>query len=151
MKKFSSFFLCLTVLFLLLTACSQTTDKKLTDKSSEQNFPSSKDGVTLMTEKEQYTTSADTITVMIENNSSNEFTTGTHLFLEKKVDGIWYEFPYKVNEFTEAAMVHVPGETSAMALSVDELKYELNPGEYRATVGGLAAPFEVVTSEEADK
>nr|WP_155894716.1 MULTISPECIES: hypothetical protein [Bacillaceae] len=50
----------------------------------------------------------------------------------------------KADSFTEMATGHPPGELSSMGFDVKDLKYELAPGEYRATISGLAAPFEVV-------
>ena len=84
------------------------------------------------------------IIVEIQNDSNTEFTTGTHVFLEKKVGDTWYRVPMKANSFTEAAFGHLPGALSSMDLYVNDLKYDLITGEYRATLGGLAAPFKVV-------
>ncbi|WP_415874103.1 immunoglobulin-like domain-containing protein [Domibacillus aminovorans] len=56
----------------------------------------------------------------------------------------WYEFPYKATMFTAEGPVLRPGGTTSLSLLANELKYELTPGEYRATLGGFTAPFEII-------
>lgn len=132
------------VLFLIvfLTAC-QSPESQLTEKAQIQEQPQSENGVMVTAEQEVYKTNADNIMVLIHNDSDEEFSTGVHLFLEKKVGDMWYEFPYDHDVFTAEAMIIMPGETSELSISVDELEYDLTPGEYRGTINGLAAPFRV--------
>ena len=70
--------------------------------------------------------------------------TGIHIFLEKKVEDTWYKVPMKASAFTEQGIIHSPNKLSSLVLDVNDLRHELTPGEYRATIGGLAAPFIVV-------
>lgn len=84
------------------------------------------------------------ITVLIQNDSNQEYMTGVHVFLEKKVEDIWYRVPMKVSSFTEQGILHPPGELSSLSLKVDDLDYTLTSGEYRAVLDGLVAPFVVV-------
>ncbi|OAH53924.1 hypothetical protein AWH48_11695 [Domibacillus aminovorans] len=151
MKKYSLAAFCFTALILLITGCqpddSQSTkdsDIYLTEEAPAQERPNSENGVTIKTEKAQYPTSVKDITVIIQNDSNTKYTTGIHIFLEKEVEDTWYRVPMKADSFTEPALVHPPDESSSMDFNVIDLKYELTPGKYRATLNGLAAPFEVV-------
>lgn len=132
----------LTTLFLLLTGCQS--NNFLTEKTLTQQLPNSANGITIKTEKAKYPTSAKIITVLIQNDSNEVFTTGAHVFLEKKVEDTWYKVPMKANSFSEEGIIHPAGKLSSLSLNVDDLKYELTSGQYRATIGGLAAPFKVV-------
>lgn len=142
---------CLIVSFLLLTACQsnnaqevEESDSRLTEKAPVQERPSSEGGITISTEKARYSSSVDAIVVEIQNESKEEYMTGVHVFLEKKVEDTWYKVPMKADGFTEEAIIHPPNEESSLGFQVSDLKYKLTPGEYRATISGLAAPFEVV-------
>lgn len=153
MKKYSLITFCFATLLLFVTGCQadnhQATkdyDSYLTEEVPAQERKSSENSVTVTTEKEQYPTSVEKIIVEIQNDSNTEHMTGAHVFLEKKVEDVWYSLPMKADSdsFTQEGIVHPPGELSTMGFGVDDLKYELTPGQYRATIGGLAAPFEVI-------
>lgn len=142
MKKHYQVVFCFTALFLLLIGC-QSNDP-LTEAAPTQTRQNSTNGITISTEKVEYSTSSEIITVLIQNNSNEEYTTGIHIFLEKKVDNKWYRVPMRANTFTEEGILHPPGKLSSLILKVDDLRYKLTPGKYRATINELAAPFEVV-------
>lgn len=127
----------------LLTACQSQLEEKLTEKAHVQNMPHTENGITVTAEQKVYSTDTEKVVVLVQNDSQEEFSMGTHLFLEKKVDGVWHEFPYDRDHFTEAAIVVLPGESSGVGVSMDELKNELTPGEYRGRISSLAAPFKV--------
>lgn len=59
------------------------------------------------------------------------------------MENVWYRVPLKAEFLTEEAIMHPPGESSKMLFDVIDLKYELTPGQYRATIGGLGAPFKI--------
>jgi len=126
-----------------MTGC-QTDDSYLKNEAPTQQRLNSENGVTIQTEKAEYPTSINKIIVEIRNDSNEEFTTGIHIFLEKKVKDVWFEVPMKADGFNDIGMIHAPNKLSSLTLTVDDLKYKLTPGEYRATIGELAAPFEVV-------
>jgi hypothetical protein len=48
----------------------------------------------------------------------------------------------KADSFTKEGIVYFPGESS-MGIVINDLKYALTPGQYQATIEGLAAPFDV--------
>lgn len=141
-KKYPLIAFCLAALLLLLTGC-QADDSNL-EESPAQKRPDSENGVTIKTEKAKYSTTVKTIVVEIQNDNNEENMTGTHVFLEKKVEGLWRKVPMKAESFSEEGIIHPPNKLSSLDLNINDLKYELSPGEYRATIGGLAAPFKVV-------
>lgn len=119
-------------------------DDNLTQEAASQELVSTENDVTLTIEKEKYSTAVEEIAVEIKNDSQSEYMTGTHVFLEKKADDIWYLLPMKGNSVTDAGLIHRPGEVTPMIFEVESLKYELTPGQYRATVNKLGIPFEVL-------
>lgn len=131
-------------MFLFTLAGCQSQAENLHDKAEVQELPSEKDGVSLFTEKEQYTTSADTIKVFHKNDSSSEINSAKAIFIEKKVDGIWYKFPYSNAGFEEIGISVRPGEEHYLKIEATELENDLTPGQYRAVHRGLAAPFEII-------
>ncbi|WP_050180563.1 immunoglobulin-like domain-containing protein [Domibacillus robiginosus] len=145
---------CFIAILLFLTGCQSDnsqahkdletdSDSYLTEEAAVQEVPSSENGISITTEKAQYPQSVETIIIKIQNDSNEEFMTGTQVFLEKNIEGTWYEVPMKAEFFTEEGIIHPPGESS-IGLDINDLKYALTPGQYRATVERLAAPFEVV-------
>lgn len=135
--------LCLSFFFFILGGC-QSQAENLNVKAEIQELPSEKDGVSLFTEKEQYTTSADTIKVFHKNDSQSEVNSAKAIFIEKKVDGIWFEFPYARAHFEDILLSLSPGEEHYLTIEVNTLENNLTPGQYRAVHRGLAAPFEII-------
>lgn len=145
MKKYFLFVLCVTAFFLLIGCQENST---LSEEASVQKRPMSENGISIKIEKLEYHTSAEKITVMIRNDSDEDFTTGTHVFLEKKVGGTWYKVPMKDISFTEEGLLISPDKSSSLSIEIQDLRDKFASGEYRATIGGLAAPFEVVHIEK---
>lgn len=143
MKKYPFVVFGFVALLLFLTGC-QADESYLNEVSSDQTLPDSKNGVTLRTDKAEYQTDVKEIKIEIQNDSDQQYTTGVHVFLDKKVEDTWYDVPMKADAFTEIGVIHPPNQSSYLSFHVEDLKYKLTPGEYRATIGGLAAPFEVV-------
>ncbi|MFD2683124.1 immunoglobulin-like domain-containing protein [Bacillus seohaeanensis] len=140
MKKYPLAVFCFALLLIFFSGCRAP----LTEEAPVQKRADSKNGITIKTEKVEYPTSVKKIIVKIQNDSPKEFSTGIHVFLEKKVKDTWYKVPMKDESFTELGFMHPPNKSSTLVLNVNDLKYKLTPGEYRATIGELAAPFEVV-------
>ncbi|PAQ13750.1 hypothetical protein CD798_13870 [Bacillaceae bacterium SAOS 7] len=123
-------------------------DMKLFNRANDQEIPSEANGISVKTEQEQYDTSTEKIIVLINNIGSEDINPGHQgdMKLQKKVGDTWREFPQKPDTITEDYGILFPsGMQSSLVLSVDQLKYKLVPGEYRALPGGgVAAPFTVV-------
>ncbi|MCM3758284.1 hypothetical protein M3197_12510 [Sporosarcina aquimarina] len=143
MKKYTFAAFCLALLLLFIT-WYQADDLHLKEEALSQQSPDSENGVTIQTEKAEYPTSVKEIIVKIHNDSNQEYITGSHLLLEKKVKDTWYNVPMKSKSVRLKAVIHSPNKLSSLGLDVNDLKYRLTPGEYRATTDELAAPFKVV-------
>lgn len=150
-KKFSRFAFCFASLLLFTTGCQSDdnqpdkgSNSHFTQEASTQEIPISKDGFSLEIEKAQYPASTENITLTFQNDSNKEYETGIHVFLEKNVNDMWYKVPLKDDTVTLPSALHRPGTSSKFTFETKDLKYKLTPGEYRATFGGLAAPFKVI-------
>lgn len=139
----SKLILFFSILFLMLAGC-QNQDQNLTKEAETQEIPSEKDGMVLTVEKNEYKTSDEKITVVAKNESDSKIKSNYAIFLEKNVDGTWYEFPYKEASFSEVLRYLPPGESHTFDINTAELEHKLTPGEYRAIHEGTAATFEVV-------
>lgn len=130
---------------ILLVACQGEIDQKneLDVKASQQNLSSLLNGVSIKMEKESYPTSTKSLILKVENNGESQFDSPSFFLLEKKIDEIWYEFPDKIEAHYANGLDLRPGETSTLEIFIKDLKYNLTPGEYRAVLNGMAAPFEV--------
>jgi len=153
MKKINYSHYLLILVLLLLTGCqSNETTKVLEEKlivAKNQEIPSSRDGITVKMEKEQYVTTDDEITVNFQNESDDELTYGSGFNLEQKVKGTWYYVLFKEGtSVTDIGYLLQPNETKSETYSLDSLKNMLSPGEYRFIQSfeatSLAAPFEVI-------
>ncbi|WP_100402005.1 immunoglobulin-like domain-containing protein [Bacillus sp. FJAT-42315] len=149
-KKRVILFTLLAVLFIgfMVLPDEVKVDMKLISRAYEQEMPSEADGISVKMEQEQYDTSTEKIIVLINNIGSEDINPGHQgdMKLQKKVGGTWREFPQKPKVVYEDYGILFPsGMQSSLVLSVDQLKYKLVPGEYRALPGaGVAAPFTVV-------
>ncbi|ALS78611.1 hypothetical protein AUO94_08015 [Planococcus kocurii] len=156
MKKYLQGTLGILVFLLLLTGCQKaesqpaleesfvTEDQSLLSDKAPLERPTSEKGVMIKTEKSEYPTTVENIKIVITNDSTQEYSTGLDVFLEKKVEDRWFRVPMKEEFFTEPAIVHDPGTSTKMTLNVEDLNYDLTPGEYRATLSGLGAPFTII-------
>jgi len=142
-KTYTFVAFCFVVLLPFLAGC-QGDDSNLKNEASVQKLPDSKNDITVKTEQAEYQPSVKEIIIEIQNDSNKNYTTGVHVFLEKKVEDTWYDVPMKADAFTEIGIIHPPNKLSSLSLDVNDLDYKLTTGEYRATIAGLAAPFEVV-------
>ncbi len=82
------------------------------------------------------------ITVLITNNSGEEFTYGEYFSLQKQIDGQWYTIPVKADNvgFQDIAHILPDGESTSETYNLD-LYGTLEPGIYRLVVETLSAEF----------
>lgn len=132
LKKYIHLLGGLIAILSLLAAC-QLDKEQLTEEAFIQKLFSSKDGLTLTTEKEKYTASIDEITINIQNESSNPYTYHEDFSLQKNIDGTWYVVPFEEEMEEGDPVVHRldPGSSTTQALSLRHLKTGLSSGEYR--------------------
>lgn len=165
MRKKYMILLCLLIATLsLMTAC-QLNEEQLTEEASIQNLFSSKNGITLETEKEKYKTLDNEITVNIQNENGIPFSFGEEFSIQKNIDGTWYVVPFKegMDMFYLVGTRLKPKSSTTQTILLNRLENNLSPGEYRLVknfsdpsdyfldgrdreFGGvtLAAPFEVI-------
>lgn len=82
------------------------------------------------------------ITILIANNSGEEFTYGEYFSLQKQIDGQWYTIPVKADNvgFQDIAHILPDGESTSETYNLD-LYGTLEPGIYRLVVETLLAEF----------
>ncbi len=76
------------------------------------------------------------ITVLISNNSGEEFTYGEYFSLQKQIDGQWYTMPVR----PDIAHILPDGESASETYNLD-IYGTLEPGMYRIVVETLSAEF----------
>ena len=82
------------------------------------------------------------ITVLITNNSGEEFTYGEYFSLQKQIDGQWYTIPVRADNvgFPDIAHILPDGESASETYNLD-IYGTLEPGMYRIVVETLSAEF----------
>lgn len=82
------------------------------------------------------------ITVLIANNSGEEFTYGEYFSLQKQIDGQWYTMPVRADNvgFQDIAHILPDGESASETYNLD-IYGTLEPGMYRLVVETLSAEF----------
>ncbi|WP_246552286.1 M56 family metallopeptidase [Vallitalea pronyensis] len=110
------------------TLSDKITDWEPTTYETVNNF----DGVT-MTLKEG-TASSISLTLVIENNSSSYCTYGEYFWLEKKINGSWYQVPVAIDgdyAFHDIGYDLASGDNRELKVDWGWLYGDLDNGEYR--------------------
>ncbi|MEC2078390.1 immunoglobulin-like domain-containing protein [Metabacillus fastidiosus] len=151
-RKWQSIIFLILVCF-LLSACQTPSDRKDVETSTEaeakiQAIPNSKNGLKLSIKKADTLTSEDSLEMIIQNNSSIDYTYGKAFHIEKRIKNTWYTVADDMN--FEAIALSIPANKSQTeSISLKELKnfkIELNSGEYRIVKS--FSPSEQTSSEE---
>lgn len=84
------------------------------------------------------------VTVVINNNSSEDFVYGSYYSLQKEIEGTWYVLPHKLSNyaFTDIAYI-IPGGESREEVCDLTMYGELLDGHYRIEKGGMVAEFSI--------
>ena len=82
------------------------------------------------------------ITVLITNNSGEEFSYGEYFSLQKQIDGQWYTMPVRADNigFRDIAYILPNGKSASKTYNLD-IYGTLEPGLYRLVVETLSAEF----------
>ena len=82
------------------------------------------------------------ITILIANNSGEEFTYGEYFSLQKQIDGQWYTMPVRADNvgFQDIAHILPDGESVSETYNLD-IYGTLEPGMYRLVVETLSIEF----------
>lgn len=112
----------------VLSNSPNTTDWKPTDYKTVNNF----DGVTMIVKKE--TLSSNGLTVIFQNKSDKLCTYGEKFWLEKKINGKWYQVPVSIKDnygFHDIGYEVASGHESELEVDWNWLYGILDIGEYR--------------------
>jgi hypothetical protein len=109
------------------TQPADTTDWKPTTFETLNNF----EGVTMSVK--EGAVSPSKLTVVFENKSSSQCIYGEPYWLEKKIDGAWYQVPVAIKSygFTSIGYILAPGDKSEWTEDWNWLYGNLDAGEYR--------------------
>lgn len=127
------FFAVMCAALLLLTGCAPKDD--FADYETVEYHPV--ENVSAATEFEEYDGNAESIAVLLSNNSDNQFELSDSIALEKNVDGEWRAIRIIKKEYTliyHAVSAHTE-EWKRFELK-DYVELPLLPGQYRIWVGG---------------
>ncbi|WP_018395839.1 immunoglobulin-like domain-containing protein [Bacillus sp. 37MA] len=140
----------------LLSACQQNGKHEISwanenlTKVAHQDLPSSKEDISIKTEKEDYTVTDKELTIRLENEGDTEIIYGLRFSIQKKIEGVWFDYPLKNPLFTDEGHYLIPHkvESQTISLNNDLTVYELTTGEYRIVKtfsdSYIAAPFEII-------
>lgn len=135
-------FLCILILLIssfLFTACQSAEEKKEKEnithnikweKAVPQEFPNSKNEITLKIDKKQYLTTEKKLTVTIHNNSDIVYFYEGGASIQKKIENIWYTIPWTTPGFEELLLLNAHASTKESIL-LDKPISPLSPGKYR--------------------
>ena len=111
--------------------------RALKEPSPDQELASSKAGVSLFLEKDNYEESPSVIATTIKNDSSQDFGFGEYFHIELKQKSGWHILTHSDAVFinnpnlNDFGHVLAAGEKIDMIFSIEELGIELASGEYR--------------------
>lgn len=119
----------------------------------ESNFNQNKDSVCIVTEKKEYTFSDKYINYRIVNNSNAIFSINKEDFkLERYVDGIWKEYPFKdgrIYTYDDFDINLASGEESTFTITFNQnFNIPMKKGYYRLLQYGLISNVFCIEEEE---
>lgn len=117
--------------------------RKSTDKLTNE-----KDGVTL----KFISLDRDIATLEYQNNSGNGFSFGEHYYLQKIIDGDWYDIPVAKSNYGFKDILNLvnPGESRQIKCDLS-LYGELENGWYRIVKDGFCADFSIPFLNDDEK
>jgi len=152
MKKYLCLVACMAISLALLAGCSNSgnsissrgTESTLTETASSQSANTTDwkptpyetvnnfDGVTMSVKKG--TASSTKLTVAFKNNSKSKCIYGEYFWLEKKINGRWYQVPVAIDGnygFNDGGYLLASGDDGEWAVDWNWLYGSLDTGEYR--------------------
>ncbi|MEO4054862.1 immunoglobulin-like domain-containing protein [Solibacillus sp. CAU 1738] len=152
------------VLFIGITMLFSACSNKVTDSGDESLVRKSEYGelpnklydqqtkIEVTTDKIEYSTEVNELIFKIENTGTTAFGFGVPLYIEKLINGNWYQIPYRENlAFADIALGIVANSDYVQSVPLEHLDYQLIEGKYRIikvfNVNGgkfvLGAEFEI--------
>ncbi|WP_163580988.1 immunoglobulin-like domain-containing protein [Gracilibacillus saliphilus] len=146
-KQFQSFVYILSFVLILLAGCN----KDLTEELPKSDYGEilEQDNYELKLDKNKYSNEVDQITLELTNNSASNLNFGLIYYMERYIDGSWYQIPFKDDtEFQTIGIMVKPNESYTQNISTNHLKHDLSSGKYRVVKPiseeiTLATEFEV--------
>lgn len=129
---------CVILIALPLVACGKAKIVSIIpDPTPDQVRPSSESGLSLIIEEDTFTGSPTHINTKLKNDSELTYGYGDFYHIEHLVNDHWHMITYSDLVFTsnpkfrDSGRLLKPGEEAHQSFSVEMLKVELFPGEYR--------------------
>ncbi len=129
-KNFQSFVYISLLLLILQAGCN----KDLTDDLPKSDYGEilEQDNYELKLDKNKYSIKVDQISLEITNKSASNLNLGVIYYMERYIDGSWYQIPFKDDtDFQTIGIIVKPNESYTQNISTNHVKYELSPGKYR--------------------
>ncbi|WP_208591613.1 immunoglobulin-like domain-containing protein [Gracilibacillus suaedae] len=120
----------LLFVLILLTGCN----KDLTDDLLKSDYGEiiEQDNYEMKLDKNKYSKKVDQITLEITNNSASNLNFGLIYYMERYIDGSWYQMPFKDDtEIQTIGIMVKPNESYTQTIATNHLKHNLSPGKYR--------------------
>lgn len=118
------------VFLTLLTGCAAKSE--LVPSKYDEAGLNQLAGVVMTTTLTSYVSGTHNIQLKIRNDTDNEYSYGMAFAVEQKVQGKWYEVPFKGEPvFIQLAVVLAPHSENLESVDLGILASELKPGLYR--------------------
>ena len=115
---------------ILLTGC--TSKPELVPSKYDEAGLNQLAGVVMTTTQTSYVSGTQKIQLKIRNDTDSEYFYGVAFAVEQKVEGKWYEVPFKEEPvFIQLAVVLAPHSENLETVDLGILAGELKPGLYR--------------------
>lgn len=123
-----------------IPACSNkvidSEDESLDRKSEYGELPNKLNDqqvqIEVTTDKKEYSTEVNELILKIENNGTTTVGFGVPLYIEKLINGTWYQISYRKNlAFADIALGIEANSVYDQAVPLEHLDYQLKEGKYR--------------------
>lgn len=132
-RKCLSLLFYIAIILLFLSGCTSSPNqpKEMDWKPSEFETVNDIDDVSMILD--EGTVLSTRLTVILENHSDREYIYTEYMWLEKKIDGEWYQVPTIIDDygFQDIAYMLAAGEAKDEVIDWAWLYGELEKGEYR--------------------
>lgn len=138
------------IMICFLSACQEESAKPASEnnliEAKTQEIPSSRDGLSLELEQNDYPITEKEITGIYTNHTEQELSYGKGFSVEKNIEGIWYYLQFNEDYgITDEGHLLPPGKEVKETYSLNELESAVEPGRYRVIkrfgARGIAAEF----------
>ncbi|WP_449443205.1 immunoglobulin-like domain-containing protein [Ureibacillus acetophenoni] len=125
-------------LTLFMSACSSNIAESDIDKLIESEYGDLPDQlhkgqtkIEVTTDKKAYSTNVNEIILRIANTGTTSVGFGNPLYVEKLINGTWYQIPYKRLAFTDITLGIDHNSNEEQEVPHEHLYYQFTEGNYR--------------------